>query len=168
MKSNKNKKNILPVLTVAVLIVAVAVTLFTGKSVENDGTVKITSVATGSDLQIRSNEIGSLASYYNYDAEGITVQVMAVRASDGTVRLALNTCQECNGSPYAYFVQEGDEFICQNCGNHFASVVIGKENGGCNPVPITESIYTKQDEVLIVPASFLEDNAYRFANWKKF
>lgn len=89
----------------------------------------------------------------------------AVRASDSTV---LNTCQVCNGSPYAYFEQDGDEFICQNCRNRFASVDVGRVSGGCNPVPITAEVYTEQDGTITVPASFLEENASRFSNWKNF
>ena len=84
------------------------------------------------------------------------------------MRLALNTCQVCNGSPYAYFVQEGDEFVCQNCHNRFSSTDVGKVSGGCNPVPITAEDYREENGALIVPYSFLEENAARFTNWKKF
>lgn len=99
---------------------------------------------------------------------GVTVQVLAVRAPDDTVRMALNTCQVCNGSPYAYFEQEGDSFVCQNCKNRFSALDVGLVSGGCNPAPITEDVYTEQDGVINVPASFLEENAVRFTRWKKF
>ncbi len=155
-----------PLAIVAILVVlgalaAVILPKLSGKKEENP-------VAAGGDLVVRAEEIGAEARYFDYDANGITVEVLAVRASDDTVRLALNTCQVCNGSPYAYFVQEGGDFVCQNCLNRFASTDVGKESGGCNPVPITAEVYREEDGALVVPQSFLEENAARFANWKKF
>ncbi len=119
-------------------------------------------------LVIQAADIDSTASYFDYDADGITVEVFAVRASDGSVRLALNTCQVCNGSPYAYFEQDGDAFVCQNCRNRFPSTAVGLVSGGCNPVSITADTYTEEDGVITVPVSFLDDNADRFTNWKQF
>ena len=162
-KKTKGGINPLPILAGVVVLAAAAVLLFPRLSPgETSGASDSTALPAGSDLVIRTEEIGAEASYFDYDANGITVQVFAVRASDGTVRLALNTCQVCNGSPYAYFEQEGDAFICQNCGNRFASTAVGRMSGGCNPVPITEETYTEQDGTITVPAAFLEDNAPRF------
>lgn len=168
-KQVRRKGSLLPFLAVAVVLAAVAVLLLPGQVKKSGGSSSGSAVlSTGSDLVIRTEEIGTEASYFDYDAEGTTVQVFAVRASDGTVRLALNTCQVCSGSPYAYFVQEEDVFVCQNCGNRFASTAVGRESGGCNPVPITAEDCMEQDGIITVPSSFLEDNAARFINWKKF
>lgn len=120
------------------------------------------------DLVFSAQDIGAQASYFDYDADGQIVEVFAVRAGDGTVRLALNTCQVCNGSPYAYFVEQNGYFICQNCGNAFAADSVGKISSGCNPVPITKDVYQEKDGVITIPASFLEENAYRFVRWKQF
>ena len=168
-KSSKRSVNPMPILAAAVLAAALAVTLLPKLSGKDSGSgAQGTVLPAGSDIVIQVEEISTAASYFDYDADGVTVQVLAVRASDDTVRLVLNTCQVCNGSPYAYFEQEGDVFICQNCKNRFPSAVVGKVSGGCNPVPITAEVYTEQDGVITVPASFLEDNAVRFTNWKKF
>ena len=123
---------------------------------------------SGSDLTVRTEEIGTAASFFDYDADGITVQVLAVRVSDDTVRLALNTCQVCSGSSYAYFEQDGDDFVCQNCHNSFSSTDVGVVSGGCNPVPVTADVYKEDHGTLVIPASFLDENAARFENWKKF
>ena len=162
MNRKKRKISILPILAAAVAIVAVSVTLMPKTTQES------ISLAENGDVILRAEEIGTEASYFDYDANGTTVQLFAVRASDGTVRLALNTCQVCNGSPYAYFVQDGDWFICQNCMNRFASTNVGILSGGCNPIPITDQVYTKQDGVITIPASFLVENAPLFQNWKNF
>lgn len=174
MKQEKKSRNLLPLIALVVVITAVAVTLIPQSSeraeiptLESNPSENVSS-ADGSDIVIRTADIGTDASYFDYDADGVTVQVFALLASDGTIRLALNTCQVCNGSPYAYFEQDGDWFICQNCGNRFASTEIGIASGGCRPVPITEEIYTEQNEIITVPASFLEENAPLFKNWKNF
>ncbi|MCD7880148.1 MAG: DUF2318 domain-containing protein [Clostridiales bacterium] len=119
-------------------------------------------------IEISIAEVGTQASYYDAEIDGTTVEILAVLASDGTVHLAMNTCQVCNGSPYAYFEQDGDYFVCQNCGNRFSSDEIGLVSGGCNPVPVTEDDYTESDGIITVSESFLEENAYRFSKWKQF
>lgn len=174
MRKNIHPINPLPILAAVVVIVAGAVTLFP-KNAEKNTVPTLesqpgegTSSAGGTDIVIQTADVGTDASYFDYDANGITVQVFTVKASDGTIRLALNTCQVCNGSPYAYFVQDGDWFICQNCGNRFASTEIGIISGGCRPVPITEEIYTEQDGTITIPAAFLEEKAALFKKWKKF
>lgn len=165
----KQRVNPLAIAADLVLLVALAVTALPKHIQQNAGSggTEI-SVPSGSDLTVRTEEIGTTARFFDYDAGGVTVQVLAVRASDDTVRLALNTCQVCNGSPYAYFEQDGDDFICQNCHNRFASTAVGVVSGGCDPVPITADVYEEEDGTLTIPHSFLEENAPRFENWKKF
>ena len=132
-RSGKNRA--LPVTAAVVAAAALVVTMFTARPAPKGAAA---AQPSGGDLVFAAKESGTEASYFDYDADGITVQVLAVRALDDTVRMALNTCQVCNGSPYAYFEQEGDLFICQNCKNRFSSSDVGIVSGGCNPVPITE------------------------------
>ena len=128
-RSGKNKA--LPVAAAVVATAALAVTLFTARPAPK---AEDAAAPAGGDIAFTAKEIGTQASYFDYDDDGTTVQVLAVRAPDDTVRMALNTCQVCNGSPYAYFEQEGDFFFCQNCKNRFSSSDVGIVSGGCNPV----------------------------------
>ncbi len=73
---------------------------------------------------------------YSYD--GLKMEIIAVKASDGTIRTALNTCQACYQSGRGYNKQVGDVFVRQNCGNRFRVDQVEKIKGGCNPVPILE------------------------------
>ncbi|MCC8050983.1 MAG: DUF2318 domain-containing protein [Clostridiales bacterium] len=170
--SEKNVNLMLPVIAgvvVVAAVAAVAVTRFGSSGKEQTASNASSSDAlTNGAVVIDTGEIGGTASYYDYDydADGTTVEVLAVTASDGSVRLALNTCQVCQGSPYAYFVQEGDSFICQNCGNAFSRDDIGLEAGGCNPVPVTEDNYEESDGLITISSDFLDEYKDSFANWK--
>ncbi|MDF2608533.1 MAG: putative rane protein [Lachnospiraceae bacterium] len=120
------------------------------------------------DVVIPIEDITETATFYQYNSNGTDMALFAVKASDGTIRTAFDTCQVCNGSPYAFFKQQGDTFQCQNCGNIYSLDMIGKERGGCNPVPIMSDEATVTDTEIIIPAQLLEENAVRFENWKKF
>lgn len=155
------------VVAAAVIVVALMPKLLGG----DQGTGTPVKAGDGENIEISVDSLSPTASLYDYDAEGVTVELMALRDTAGQVRLALNTCQVCAGSPYAYFIQEGDSFICQNCGNVFPLELVGVDTASensCNPVPVTGDVYTIEDGILTVPAAFLEANAYRFVNWKKF
>lgn len=152
-------------------VIAVAMTfVMVGCSSEAESveTQESTSDIAETGIEIHIEDISTNASYYDTTVDGINVEIFAVLASDGTVRLAMNTCQVCNGSPYAYFVQEGDYFVCQNCGSKFSTNNIGVVSGSCNPVPITSDDYSEEESVITISSEFLSDNAYRFTNWKNF
>ena len=169
-KKQNAKKNFLPAAAIVMVVAAAVVTLaprLLPKDVKPDTEENVQQVAHGENVVIEVSALSGSASFYDYDAEGVTVELFAVKASDGTARLALNTCQVCNGSPYAYFVQEGDTFICQNCKNRFASTQVGVVSGGCNPIPITETDYAVQDGSIVVSSALLDGFAARFTNWKK-
>jgi uncharacterized membrane protein len=73
------------------------------------------------------------------------MEVLAVKAPDGTIRTAFNTCQVCFGSGRGYYKQEGKTLVCQNCGNRFSLDDVEKVRGGCNPVPILENEKQEDD-----------------------
>lgn len=108
------------------------------------------------------------ASFVGFETGGKEGEFIVVKEEDGALRVALNTCQVCNGSPYAYFVQEGDKFICQNCGNPFSYEDIGVRKGGCNPIPLGVTEEAKEDGTVILPAELMEQCADYFNNWKNF
>lgn len=170
-KKPKSKLNPLPIVAAVVVVAAVAAIALPKLLGGDKGARSPAKAESGENIEISVDSLSSMASFYDYDADSVTVEIMALRDSDGKVRVALNTCQVCAGSPYAYFVQEGDNFICQNCGNVFPTEVVGvntANENGCNPVPVTEDVYTLENEILTIPAAFLEANAYRFVNWKNF
>lgn len=166
---NKKKNIVLPVVASAVVIAAVLAVFIPKLSKGNEDTNQTVSAnLSDQDIIIDTVSVNEKAEFFDYDADGTTVELFAVKASDGTTRIALNTCQVCNGSPYAYFVQQGDNLICQNCMNAFNRNAVGIVHGGCNPVPITKDNYQLSDGKITVSSEFLKQFAPNFTNWKKF
>ncbi|MDR0615244.1 MAG: DUF2318 domain-containing protein [Synergistaceae bacterium] len=118
------------------------------------------------DLYIPAGEISEKAVFYPVDADGTKMEVFAVKAPDGTIRTAFNTCQVCFDSGSGYYVQEGSVFVCQNCGNRFRVRDIEIVKGGCNPVPIMAANKTVTEDGITIPKSFLLQAKRIFARWK--
>jgi len=124
-------------------------------------------ITSGDGIVIDKSEITEQVKFYSYNAGGIEMEVLAVKASDGTIRTALNTCQVCYDSGAGYYVQEGDELVCQNCGNRFSISKIEKQKNGCNPVPITSEYKIEDDNTITIPAEFLDAAKVLFEDWKR-
>ena len=114
-------------------------------------------------ISIKKSQLSKDAAYVNYKAGNITVQLIAVIGDDGSYRLSFNTCQSCNPSPKAFFLQKGRKLICQNCGNQFTMNDVGSPSYGCNPARIP---YTETETELIVSTEVLEDVSPAFRLWQ--
>lgn len=125
------------------------------------------SAAQGGDITITKSQITETATFIPYQSGNTNMEIIAVKAPDGTIRTALNTCQVCYDSGRGYYVQEGDTLVCQNCGNRFNISQIEKEKNGCNPVPILEENKTDDGQTITIPADFMKQNAAYFSNWKR-
>ena len=162
------------VLVVALtLILALALTACSAsnndkKEIENKEVKDVAQpIAEGESLVIPISEISETVTFYPVTVDGIRMEVLVVKASDGTIRTAFNTCHVCNGAPYAYFEQEGNMLVCQNCGSLFPIDHVGIETGGCSPVPVFDAEKTKTDESITISYDTLQANAYWFPpNWK--
>ncbi|MDR1048556.1 MAG: DUF2318 domain-containing protein [Synergistaceae bacterium] len=119
------------------------------------------------DLYIPIAEVTEKAVFYPMNIEGTEMEAFAVKAPDGTIRTALNTCQICYGSGRAYYEQQGDIFVCQNCGNPFNASQIEIIRGGCNPVPIPAKYKTADEKGITIPRDFLVRAKIIFRNWKR-
>ena len=117
------------------------------------------------NIIINDSDITEDATYISYDVDGITIGLLAVRDSKGEVKVVVNTCQSCGGSPYAYFVQVGSKIQCQNCGYLFAIDELDDLiEDGCNPIGIEERI--NQDGKIIIGTKQLKNLKEKFENWE--
>ncbi|MGN1371680.1 MAG: Fe-S-containing protein [Candidatus Coprovivens sp.] len=114
-------------------------------------------------IAFKTEDITSKTTFINYEVDNITIQLIAVKASDNTIRVSLNTCQSCSPAPLAYFKEEGEYLVCQNCGTKFHKDDIGKTAYGCNPIPIEEIEQTSEE--IIITKDKIEKYKSNFENW---
>ena len=164
------KRNRVTWRTGAVMLVMILALVLTGCSAGGqnaagnaNGAQKI---EKGESLVIPVSEISQTAKFYPVTVDGTAVEVLAVKAPDGTIRTAFNTCQVCYGSGRGYYKQQGDKLVCQNCGNQFAASRVEVEAGGCNPWPIFPDNKIVTEESVTISYDFLKESKEIFANWK--
>ncbi len=167
----KTKKSKLNQIIAAVVILAAVITAFSIISSQGDDAIgsnqsSVASTNENGDLVISNADITETATFYAYKELDEEMEVLAVKASDGTIRTAFNTCQVCYSSGRGYYVQEGNVLVCQNCGNRFGMDEVEVTRGGCNPVPISREQKQVTDDSIIIPKSFMEEAQIIFENWK--
>ena len=119
------------------------------------------------DLVIPVSELSETIRIYPVTVDGLEMEVLAAKDSDGTVRTAFNTCQVCNGSRKAYFAEEGDHVVCQNCGNSFGREDVGVLSGGCNPYPIFAEDRQDSEDSVRISYDYLSSASGLFERWKE-
>ncbi len=124
-------------------------------------------VLASGDLKIPKKEISATAVFYPFKTGDVTGEVLALKAPDGTIRTAFNTCQVCFSSGRGYYVQQGDVLVCQNCGNRFRASQVEIIKGGCNPIPITKEYKSEDADLIVVPRAVLDQAGPIFAGWKR-
>jgi uncharacterized membrane protein len=124
-------------------------------------------ITKSGDLVIPKKEVNATESFYQYKVGKVLIEVLALRAPDGTIRTALNTCQVCYASGRGYYRQEGDVLVCQNCGNRFRASQVEIVKGGCNPVPITGDYKTENPDSITISKALFQDAVPLFLKWKK-
>lgn len=166
----KRKTNWIPIALAAVLVVVVAVVLLLpgGGEAGSAANPDAQTIAAGGSLVIPVSEVSSTARFYPVVVDGVEMEIIAVKGSDGSIRTAFNTCQVCYSSGRGYYVQDGDYLVCQNCGNRFTVDQVEIESGGCNPVPIFPESKTVTGESVSISYDYLSGATRIFANWKQF
>ncbi|HWP52036.1 MAG TPA: DUF2318 domain-containing protein [Clostridia bacterium] len=117
-------------------------------------------------LVIAISDVTETPSFYPVTVGKTEMEIIAVKASDGTIRTAFNTCQICYSSGRGYYELSGNELVCQNCGNRFSANQLEVESGGCNPWPIFGKDKTVTDSMVTIPQEILKSSVKIFANWK--
>ncbi len=167
MKKSK-KINILAIVLPVFILVVIGVIFANKNRVGNDvnSDKNVSAVTVNDNLIIPIKDISTTATFYPVEIDGTKLEVLAIKASDGTVRTAFNTCQICYSSGKGYYEQQGSMLICQNCGNRFNSDDVEITRGGCNPVPIFSEDKTVDSENITISKEFLEKSKNIFENWK--
>jgi uncharacterized membrane protein len=118
------------------------------------------------DLVIQIADITENALFFPWEIDGTEMEALAVRAPDGTIRTAFNTCQSCYRSGRGYYVQTGTVLVCQNCRMRFRMGQVERQAGGCNPVPIFPQNKTVTETSITIQQDFLKQARIIFASWR--
>lgn len=98
-----------------------------------------------------------IAKHYEISAGGVNIRYFVMRSSDGVIRAAFDACDVCWRSGKGYR-QEGDDMVCNNCGQRFPSIRVNEVRGGCNPSPLEREI--QGDQVIIRVPDLLQGKEY--------
>ncbi len=164
-KNYKKSKSTNLYFIIASIILLIGVGYY-ASNIETNKAIEISMDFAG-NLIIKKVEISEKVSFYPYKDGDTYMEVLTVKASDGTIRTALNTCQICFDSGRGYYLQQGDTVVCQNCGNVFKIDDIEKVKNGCNPVPVMDENKIEDGEIITIAKEFLSENREFFINWKK-
>ena len=145
---------------------AVAAYVWFANTRDDKPTVVTTSAAKpesgepANELRVSISDVaGNRAKFFDYKlANNQPLRFFVVKSSEGDYRAALDACEVCAHAKKGYH-QEGDDMICNNCGKHFATALIGKVQGGCHPVGL--SLKTEGSE-FVIKKSELEAGAKYF------
>ena len=112
------------------------------------------------EVRIPLSDIGTTATFYSYDSDGVTVRYFVVKDTQGTIHVAFDACDVCYEAKKGY-KQNGEVMQCLNCGQTFAITDIGIENtgGGCWPSFLPMNIDGNDVIIKIVD---LEAKSYMF------
>lgn len=155
------KKFILPI-TAAIIVIAAAVILIAvpkGGSSDNQ-----TLQSDDGRVYIQASELSEDKITLLKVAEDSKVELVAIKDAQGTLRVALGTCQSCNGSPGAYYSQNGDLLQCNNCGLTFPLSIIGADGRGCHPIMLDESQIAETSTGISIDREYLLGFEALFAN----
>ena len=149
------------------LLLAAMLLAFPAMGVSAGSVAGAEAVSVETDVVIETRDISATARFYPAVVEGVRMEILAVKAPDGTIRTAFNTCQVCFNSGRGYFVQKGNALECQNCGRRFRLDQVEKASGGCNPVPIFPRHKQVTEQTITIPYAFLQQAKAVFENWRR-
>lgn len=151
---------------IGILFIFLGVFLLTGCKSDLSKTSKL-EIDEHGHLVISEEDLSSNVTFYEYEIDGTTIEIIALKNKDNSVRLAFNTCQACNPAEHAYFLQDGKYLVCQNCGTKISLDDVGIKSNGCNPFPILDENRETEGNKIIFTKEFVESYKSKFVNIKK-
>lgn len=138
------KKWILPGIAALAAVIAIAVTVALPAGDRTTDSAYAEQDGDG-NVVIRKSALSADQVSFIRIAEDSNIELLARLGDDGGISVALGTCQSCNGSPRAYYTQEGDVLKCNNCGLTFPLAVLDAPGGGCHPLMFS-SAFVQESE----------------------
>ena len=168
-KAKRTKPFLLPLIAGILALLALIVVVFIPKGADKPGGTKASGDAAAEpdgegNLVIYADRLSSgQVSFIRISADS-RIELLARLGDDGIVKAALGTCQSCNGSPGAYYTQEGNKLKCNNCGLTFPISVLDSPGGGCHPIMLSEEIVWYEGNDLVIDLDGLSASEVLFSN----
>ena len=139
------------------LILIAALFIF-GCSGNNKATDETTGF-TEDTISIPLDSVTNQMQKFEYNAKGTTVSYFVIKDSNGNIKTAFDACDVCGGAKGYH--QEGNQVVCNNCGQKFAISGLGTKNkgSGCWPSHINHQVNNGN---IIIKTSELQAGAFRF------
>ena len=96
--------------------------------------------------------------HYRYREGGKVVKFFIVRDKQGTLRTAIDACEQCWRAGKGYKMTDDGFMLCVNCGMKFALNRIGAVAGGCNPHPFQYTV--EGNSIVIVTQELMQGIGY--------
>lgn len=148
---NENAKSRKKKVLLGIIAIAFVITIAT--LLENNINSKPT------DVTIMKNEISDEKASF-VELKELDTNIIAVKATDGTYRLAFDDCIGCyyQFGKHAAFKNNSDNtgLICQNCESEVMYDEMGFLPEESMPYPIAESEITVLEDRFVIPADYLE------------
>ena len=129
-------------LTLTILVLIITAVVISGCSGSGSGgkSVGLLTPTNGKlEIPVASVSDGKAHHYQVKASDGNVVTFFVLKSADGILRAAIDACDVCYRSGLGYY-QEGDNMVCKNCGQKFASNKINVIKGGCNPAPLNRTV----------------------------
>ena len=137
MSTLHKKLSLTPVFLFLIAVLALGGCSSNSTAAKSDGF--ITPVNGKLELPVASVNDGKAHHYQVQADDGTMVSFFVLKSADGVLRAAIDSCDVCYRSGLGYY-QEGDNMVCKNCGQKFASNKINVIKGGCNPAPLNRTV----------------------------
>ena len=129
-------------LTTLLILLVTGLSLYGCSSSATSGTKSggvMTPVNGKLEIPVANISDGKAHHYQVKSDDGTMVTFFVLKSADGVLRAAIDSCDVCYRSGLGYY-QEGDNMVCKNCGQKFASNKINVIKGGCNPAPLNRTV----------------------------
>ncbi|MCL2210549.1 MAG: DUF2318 domain-containing protein [Treponema sp.] len=168
------RRKILTVISAALLVFMCGVSAFAMGGTDDQNALNQKKPKTvDKDLVIQISDIKEFIDFYPVEADGMQIEIMVVKAPDGSIRTAFNTCHYCyqrNNDPKAlgYFMQIPGPKLVSLCGTErmYTMDKIQLSSDACHPEPLTAENRTVTASTLTITKEYFLKAKAMFAVMK--
>ena len=175
-QKKKRQKRIIIGVFVSVCIIAIAVVvIIVSQKQKPDTQPSVGGVTPAPTIRLALDSNGdlrvpvdTLENRLNYITYGGKEELIFLKDSNGGIRTAFDTCEECYPGGKVRFTLSGGTLTCSLCGTRQPQSVLGTDSwGGCKPISITPNMRNDTDTEVVIPAGILNYAIDMFAHWDR-